>query len=124
MQKNFLPRSWEKIIYNNELASYIKSAINVDPGNITLTDHRIVFCGKMGGMLKYAALGPFSLLNSPALPKIHFQIVLEDIKSIEILKHGFTEVFLICTNNGQSFKFGVRNTTAWMLKLREAGLSI
>jgi hypothetical protein len=78
-QTKFIPRAWETVIFDNELGTYIKSALNVDTGDISLTDRRIVFCGKMGTYAKLAILGSLAFLGAGKAPKIHFQIILKDI---------------------------------------------
>jgi hypothetical protein len=123
-QQMFFPRSWETVIFDKELGSYIKSALNVDTGDITLTDRRIVFCGKMGSYTKLAILGGLAAFTDAFKPKIHFQIILKDITKLELGKHGFAKTFFATTKDGKQYKFQVRKYDKWIDYLTGAGIKV
>ncbi|GAO21879.1 hypothetical protein ALISP_1699 [Alicycliphilus sp. B1] len=123
-QTAFIPRAWETVIVDNELGSYIKSAINVDTGDISLTNRRIVFCGKMGAYAKLAVFGGLAVLGAGKAPKIHFQIILKDIDKIELGKHGFAKTFIATTKEGKTYKFQVRKYDKWVAALSTAGIRV
>lgn len=123
-QTEFIPRAWETVIFENELGSYIKSAINVDTGDISLTDRRIVFCGKMGTYAKLAVFGGLAFLGAGKAPKIHFQLILKDIAHIELGTHGFAKAFLATAKDGKKYKFGVRSYERWVAALTGIGIQI
>lgn len=123
-QKEFLPRAWETII-DEEMGAYIKSAINVDVGKITLTNRRIVFCGEMGTYTKLAVFGALAFLGAGKPPKIHFQIILDDLAKLEIVKHGFAKAFLATTKDGKKYKFQAGNmSSSWIDVFSNAGITV
>ncbi len=123
-QTEFIPRAWETIIFDNELGSYMKNAFNVDTGNISLTDRRIVFCGKIGTYAMLAVFGALALLAAGKAPKIHFQLILQDIAHIELGRHGFTKIFVATAKDGKKYKFLVRNYEKWISALSDVGIHV
>lgn len=123
-QTNFLPRAWEAIIIEKSLGTYIKSAINVDCGDIYLTNRRIVFCGSMGPIAKLAVLGGLALLGSGKPPKIHFQLLLRDISRLEVGKHGFAKTFFATTKYSKEYKFQVNDYDKWTSAIKANGVLV
>jgi len=123
-QTEFFPRSWEKIEIYEELGSYIKSSLNVDVGKVSLTNRRIVFCGEIGAYMKLAAFGALTFLQKPKAPKIHFQVLLADILSIQIGKHGFSKVFVVTDKLNKTYKFQVRDYSKWERVLSSYGVEV
>ena len=123
-QTEFTPMASETVIFDSELGSYIKSSINVDTGEISLTDRRIVFCGKLGTYIKILALGPIALLGSRNIPKIHFQFILKEIIHIELGRHGFAKTFFATTREGKKYKFQVRDYEKWITALSTIGIHV
>lgn len=123
-EKEFFPHAWESIIAE-ATGAYIKSAINVDVGKITLTNRRVVFCGDMGTYTKLAIFGALALLGAGKAPKIHFQVILDDLAKLEIVKHGFSKAYLATTKDGKKFKFQVGNMSdSWIDVFSNAGITV
>jgi len=124
MQTNFLPRSWEIMVIDKSMGTYIKSAINVDCGHIYLTNRRIVFCGQMGSIAKLAILGGLYFLTAAKPPKIHFQLLFRDILQLKVGKHGFAKTFIALTKNSKEYKFQVNDYDKWINAISANGVVV
>jgi hypothetical protein len=105
------------------LASYLKSAINVDSGTLRLTNQRLLFCGEFGTMMKLATVGALALLSKKG-PKIHFQFPLDKIESITIKKHGLSKKMVLKPITGKEVSFAPTHFEEWMAEFENLGISI
>lgn len=90
MGKHFDLSDGEKLLTEG-LASHLKSIISIDSGYCYLTTKRLVFCKKQMSLSTLASplIGPLvSYFRKQT--RITFEIPLENIKSIERKKHGFS----------------------------------
>ena len=116
----------ELAVIEETLSSYIKNVLNVDIGKATLTNCRIVFCGNTGKWMMLAALPVLAIIMTKAYPKIHLQVLLENILHTEIKKHGFSKKLVIHTKQGKSYSLGLRTNDllAWQEQLKQAGIPV
>jgi len=123
-QKEFNP--WdvtgEYVIIDKVRASYFKSAINVDWGRAYLTNFRIVFCGESGNLMKLAAVPVFAVMTASAFPKIHLQILLKDILSVEEKRYGFSKKTVFNTTDGKRYSLQLDDSASWKARLAEFGI--
>ena len=74
--------------------------------------------------MKLAAMPVLSVMTAGAFPKVHFQALLDQIERIELVRHGLGKVFLVHSNDGKKYKFGVTKLEDWKREFEEHGLSI
>lgn len=116
-QKKFMPALGELPIIDNDRAAYFKSTINVDWGRAHLTTHRIVFCGESGNFFKLMVSPALAVMTSSALPKIHFQILLDDIERIEYKPKGLKSGFFISSKQGKVHRIAFTKNSEWEIGL-------
>ena len=116
-QKKFMPALGELSIIDNDRAAYFKSTINVDWGRAHLTTHRIVFCGESGNFFKLMVSPALAVMTSSALPKIHFQILLDDIEKIEYKPKGLKSGFFISSKQGKVHRIAFTKNNEWEVGL-------
>ena len=121
-QKHYSPLPDEVEIKKN-LASFLKSAINVDPGTLRLTNQRLLFCGETGTLMTLAAIGALALLSKKG-PKIHFQFPLDRIESITIKKHGLSKKMVLKPTSGKEVSFAPSHFEEWISELEKLGISV
>lgn len=113
-----------KIVFNdNEVVfmegsvSYLKSKINVLQGTGYLTSKRFVFCKRTG--LLNALLGSL-LVHLIKGKNIMFEINLDNIESINGLKHGFAKKYILRDKNGNEYALQFIRKDKWLKAIKEA----
>ena len=113
-----------KIVFNNNevvfmegSVSYLKSKINVLQGTGYLTSKRFVFCKRTG--LLNALLGSL-LVHLIKGKNIMFEINLDNIESINGLKHGFAKKYILRDKNGNEYALQFIRKDKWLKAIKEA----
>lgn len=113
-----------KIEFNNNeqvfmegSVSYLKSKINVLQGTGYLTSKRFIFCKRNG--LMNALLGGL-LVHLVKGKNIMFEINLDNVESINGLKHGFAKKYILKDKSGNEYALQFIRKDKWLTAIKEA----
>jgi hypothetical protein len=124
-QKRFHVTPTETVLLH-ERGTYIKWAVNVEEGWMTLTNRRIVFSDPfIGKMMKLAVSALYYAATEHGKnPKIVYQALLKDISEIRIRKYGFRNSLLGKIKTGGKFKLLPEAIKKWRTELTKLEVNL
>lgn len=104
-----------EIIIMKGLCNLVKNPLFVQNGNAILTNRRFVYLKH--SLAKIMVIGALVNLTSGSFD---FDILLENISSIEDGRQGISKTIIINTKDGERYNFYVTNREEWKIKLQSA----